>query len=132
MRTPLPVLDCRRRTVPLRRCWTLGTLDPVKDRVVARNLFVLLFLSFALLPDFVSSSPDVRPEDIQTVLPKDAIEAILDPSFEAASEATWLADSDPVIGVSINGDARAYPVPILSGREIVNDTVGGVPIAVTW
>lgn len=104
----------------------------MKDTVVAKNLFVLFVLSFALLPGFVSSSPDVRPEDIQTVLPKDAIEAILDPSFEEANEAAWLTGSDPVIGVSINGDARAYPVPILSGREIVNDTVGGVPIAVTW
>lgn len=104
----------------------------MKRPLVVLELLILLYASLALVPGYVFSSPDVRPEDIQTILPKDAIQAILNPSFEQADEATWLADSDSVIGVSINGDARAYPVPILSGREIVNDTVGGVPIAVTW
>lgn len=97
-----------------------------------KNSLVFLCLLSAFFPGLALSSPDVRPEDIQTILPKDAIQAILDPSFERADEATWLADSDSVVGVSINGDARAYPIPILSSREIVNDTVGGVPIAVTW
>ena len=41
-------------------------------------------------------------------------------------------DEEPVMGVEINGDARAYPVRILSLHEIVNDVVGGQPIAVTW
>jgi len=97
-----------------------------------KNPLVLLCFFLSFLPALVFSSPDVRPEDIQTILPKDAIQAIVHPSFESADEVTWLADSDSVVGVSINGDARAYPVPILSAREIVNDTVGGVPIAVTW
>ncbi len=45
------------------------------------------------------------------------------------------AELDPeerVIGVIINGDARAYPIPILSNHEIVNDIVGGEPVAITW
>ena len=37
-----------------------------------------------------------------------------------------------VIGLSINGDSRAYPINILSRHEIVNDVVGGKPVAVTW
>ena len=37
-----------------------------------------------------------------------------------------------VMGVSFNGDSRAYSAPFLSNHEIVNDTVGGVKIAVTW
>ena len=42
-------------------------------------------------------------------------------------------DSDElVLGLSINGDSRAYSVPMLSSHEIVNDTVGGRKIAVTW
>lgn len=41
-------------------------------------------------------------------------------------------DQDEVIGVYINGEARAYPIRLLSLHEIVNDTVGGLPIAVTW
>jgi hypothetical protein len=37
-----------------------------------------------------------------------------------------------ILGVEIEGDARAYSVPLLSRHEIVNDVVGGKPIAVTW
>ena len=97
-----------------------------------RNLLLLFCFLGWFSPALVLSAPDIRPEDIQTILPKDAIQAILDPTFENAAEANWIADSDSIVGVSINGDARAYPIAILSGREIVNDTVGGVPIAVTW
>jgi hypothetical protein len=97
-----------------------------------RNWLILLFALWLFGSAVVFAGPVIYPEDIQTILPKDAIQAILEPTFERAREVTWLADSDSVVGVSINGDARAYPVPILSDREIVNDTVGGVPIAVTW
>ena len=40
--------------------------------------------------------------------------------------------NERVIGLSIDGDSRAYPLNMLSRHEIVNDTVGGVPVAVTW
>ncbi len=43
----------------------------------------------------------------------------------------WL-DEELVIGLEFNGDIRAYPVRLLSLHEIVNDTVGGQPVAVTW
>jgi len=97
-----------------------------------RNWILLVFSLWLFRSAVGFAGPAINPEDIQTILPKDAIQAILEPSFEPAREVTWLADSDSVVGVSINGEARAYPVPILSDREIVNDTVGGVPIAVTW
>jgi len=41
-------------------------------------------------------------------------------------------DRDPVIGVSINGEATAYPVTVMGVHELGNDTVGGVPITVEW
>lgn len=97
-----------------------------------RNFGVSLCLLLLFWSPAASAGPDIRPEDIQTILPKDGIQAILKPAFEDARQATWLAGSDSVVGVTINGEARAYPVPILSDREIVNDTVGGVPIAITW
>ncbi len=70
---------------------------------------------------------------IVTLLPQDAIPAILDPTFLDAEEAwdQYLPD-EPVLGVSINGEHKAYSIPYLSSREIVNDEVGGVAIAVTW
>ncbi len=76
---------------------------------------------------------DGRSVELVTLLPKDGISAIFKPKFIAASEAaTQLRDDDLVIGVSINGEHRAYGVAYLSGHEVVNDTVGGRPIAVTW
>ncbi len=54
------------------------------------------------------------------------------PEFVAASGHGELTDRDPVIGLEINGDARAYPLRILTWHEIVNDTVGGVAVAVTY
>ncbi len=71
--------------------------------------------------------------EIITLLGYDGIPAILDPEFVDANIAdTWMKPDEPVLGVSINGDNRAYSVPMLSRHEIVNDVVGGEPIAVTW
>ena len=73
-----------------------------------------------------------RTLEIVTLLPRDGIQAILNPQFITPAEADRYTADEPVLGVSINGDSRAYSIPFLSGREIVNDTVGGVPTAVTW
>ena len=71
--------------------------------------------------------------DLVTLLGFDAIPAILDPEFVTVVEANEQMDDDEqVLGVSINGESRAYSIPMLSRHEIVNDVVGGVPIAVTW
>ena len=71
--------------------------------------------------------------DIITVLPRDAIQAIDAPEFLSAQEAEdQYKEDELILGVEFNGDARAYSVPLLSSHEIVNDTVGGVKIAVTW
>lgn len=70
---------------------------------------------------------------IITLLPPDAIPAINNPSFITAEEADGqLRLTDLVIGVSINGEHRAYGAAFLSAHEIVNDTLGGRAIAVTW
>ena len=70
---------------------------------------------------------------IVTLLPPDAIPAINNPSFITAEEADGqLRLTDLVIGVSINGEHRAYGAAFLSAHEIVNDTLGGRAIAVTW
>ncbi len=71
--------------------------------------------------------------EIVTLLPRDAISAIDDPQFLSSSAAEDFYDpNELVLGVVFDGDARAYSVPFLSNHEIVNDTVGGVKIAVTW
>ena len=70
---------------------------------------------------------------IVTLLGFDAIPAIDDPTFvDAATGNEQFRPDYLVVGVEINGEARAYGVAFLSSHEIVNDTVGGRPIAVTW
>ena len=64
--------------------------------------------------------------------PKDGIPSIDDPKFAEVQGSQFVRDSDVVIGLEINGDARAYPLFILVWHEIVNDNVGGVPVAVTY
>jgi hypothetical protein len=64
--------------------------------------------------------------------PPDGIPPIDDPVFEPARLDVHLDPREPVIALEIGGDARAYPAQILIWHEIVNDRVGGVPVAVTY
>jgi hypothetical protein len=65
--------------------------------------------------------------------PRDGIPSIDHPQFITSEAAqTWLADNEPVLAVILNGEARAYPVQILTWHEIVNDMVGDTPILVTF
>jgi hypothetical protein len=64
--------------------------------------------------------------------PKDGIPSIDKPAFKPAGEVSDLASNEPVIGLEIGGDARAYPLRILIWHEIVNDVVGGRPVTVTY
>ncbi|SDG19522.1 Protein of unknown function [Limimonas halophila] len=66
-------------------------------------------------------------------VPKDGIPSIDEPTFEPVDKrADWLAPKEPVIGLSVDGDARAYPLRIMTYHEIVNDRIGGKPVAVTY
>ncbi len=64
--------------------------------------------------------------------PKDGIPSIDDPQFATLSGSSFMTQSDIVIGLEINGEAKAYPLSILVWHEIVNDNVGGTPVAVTY
>ena len=64
--------------------------------------------------------------------PPDGIPAIDEPRFQRTEDVHWVDDDEQVLVVDVGGEARAYPVQILTYHEIVNDTVGGVPVAVTY
>ena len=83
----------------------------------------------ALRDRFHSDHPEplVDVSEIQGVVPADVIPALEDPGFEPAAEVGWLAPVEPVLALEINGDARAYPLRIMTWHELVNGTVGGVP-----
>lgn len=65
--------------------------------------------------------------------PRDGIPAIDRPQTVSIDEAAkTIAPTEPVIGLIVNGEARAYPLRVLIWHEIANDTLGGVPVAVTY
>jgi len=64
--------------------------------------------------------------------PPDGIPPIDSPVFQTASTVDWLRCEEPVLSLSVNGETRAYPVQILTWHEIVNDTFGDVPVAVSF
>jgi len=68
-------------------------------------------------------------EGTKAKTPRDAIPAIRKPEAVKAADATWLVDDDRVLGIAIGGEARAYPLRILETHEVVDDTVGGIPVA---
>ncbi len=133
--------------------WLFGALAGKSGYIIAFLLIALVAAVF-LLPQIRQSALKLRSQqvtiartpgqagnggdsvvslDIITVLGKDGIPSIDNPRFVGPGEADQQMQSfERVLGVSINGDHRAYPLNMLSRHEIVNDTVGGVPVAVTW
>jgi hypothetical protein len=65
------------------------------------------------------------------LLPFDGIRPVYNPEFAPADEAP-LTDDELVMGVAWGGEAKAYPVTVLRGREMVNDELAGIPTLVTW
>ena len=76
---------------------------------------------------------DIRIEEIVWGgVRKDGIPALVNAEQVPAAEATYLTDRELVFGVSIHGDARAYPLRILDWHEMFNDVVGGVPVSLAY
>ena len=72
-------------------------------------------------------------DEMVEVLWRDAIPAIMHPQFLTVSEAQGkYFDSEPIIGVEIAGEARAYSIDYLNHYEVVNDRLAGREILVTW
>jgi len=116
------------------------------------SLNVLLLLALCLQPaqarpdswrtewprtDFLQHSIELS--EIKSGGPsKDGIPSIDTPRFErlengaSAGWSTRLTDTEPVISLVIDSDARAYPLRILTWHEIVNDTVSNTPVVVTY
>ena len=91
----------------------------------ARNHFVLAITLIAL----ASAASGAVQKQAQSQLPYTAVH---DPQFLPASEASFLHDSDRVIGVTAGSAAKAYPAAILSQHGLVEDQSPSGPIAITW
>ena len=97
------------------------------------KISIILFISFAVLTGFNTDNAIVPQQEILSGgPPKDGIPAILDPKLIKLEQAAYLDGADEVIGVKIGNEAKAYPIKILNWHEVVNDTIGGEPVAVTF
>lgn len=84
------------------------------------------------LTDYQKSSIDIE-EILSGGPPRDGIPSIDKPEFVSIKQASdWLDAREPVISVQVNGQAKAYPLQILMYHEIVNDSIAGEPISVTF
>lgn len=81
-----------------------------------------------------SETPSDYPwSDVLQACPRrDCIPSIDSPRFISADQATFLANDDIVIALTVGGEARAYPIRILVRHELVNDTIGERPILVSY
>ena len=94
--------------------------------------FVVEFITRNFKGDARIHSVDYR-EILAGGPPKDGIRSIDHPTFVSVAQAgEFLGEDEPVIALSLNGVTRAYPLRLLTRAEIANDTIGGVPVAVTY
>jgi hypothetical protein len=110
------------RTIPLAAVCLLLGLALAHCHAGAGVLKTDVSNALVALDDIISGGP-----------PPDGIPAVDRPVFITHTDAgAWLKPKEPVLALEVNGDARAYPLEILMWHEIVNDTVGGRPVVVTY
>ena len=80
--------------------------------------------------DPVAAGEDL-PATYRIGLARDQIAPVYDPEFTTARAVDW-PDNSLVIGVAGDAEAKAYPVTHLNSREMVIDSLEGIPILVTW
>lgn len=103
------------------RAWILANRQPILDG--ADGAWGFNF-SPALIP--------VR-QIVYSSLPRDFLPTLNQPDFAPAGAlAAWPQPRDLVLGLIVNGQARAYPLNIVQAHECVNDTLGGQPVAVFY
>ncbi len=66
------------------------------------------------------------------VMPRDGFPVLFDPKLKSVEEAEGIRDDEPIIGIAIGDEAKAYPISIMGVHELATDTVGGQPIAASW
>jgi hypothetical protein len=105
-------------------------------RILKRDFLTRIDLNFERFLGGERSLPEnmeIRIEEITWGgVPVDGIPSLDNPKLVSAQEADYLLNDDLVFGVSINGDARAYPLRIMGWHEMFNETIGGVPVALAY
>ncbi|MEK6221339.1 MAG: DUF3179 domain-containing protein [Chloroflexota bacterium] len=106
-----------------------GEIPPVDVSKHSVPLNEIIFDTFRAVNRGVPLS-FASPELIQDLV--DAIPPIHKPNYQSPEEASWLNDSDVVIGYSTDSGAWAFPLRILNYHEIVNDVIEGIPVLISY
>ena len=87
----------------------------------------------ALLPAalLLVGSGDKPPPEVEQIIPRGVLEAIVDPDFVSADEAD-MPDDQWILGFQLDGVAHAYDLNLLNHHEVVNDVIAGKPVAAVW
>ncbi len=91
----------------------------------------LALVALLFFPSESSAQESSLPEGVEQILPRGRIAAIVEPEFVSADEAK-MPDDAWVLGVAIDGVAKAYSLNLLNSHEVVNDRFDGLPIAAVW
>lgn len=78
-----------------------------------------------------SAADEELPPGVEQILPRGGIPAIFDPTFVTA-ESAEIADDAWILGVEVDGEARAYSLNLLNHHEVVNDKIGERSFAAVW
>ena len=106
-----------------------GATLKISTAVTLGTLFAVFCLTVPVF-DSIAQSTDV-PDGVNMLLARGGIPAVFEPRFVAAGEAD-ISDDAWVLGVVINGEARAYSLNLLNHHEVVNDYFGDLPVAAVW
>ena len=85
----------------------------------------------AVLVGVLAVAVQDKPEGYRQIIPRGRIAAVNAPTYVPASEAE-IKPSSWVLGVIIDGQARAYSLNLLNAHEVVNDTIGDTNFAAVW
>ena len=96
---------------------------------ISRLAFMLAFV-LRLTPMLYSQAEDL-PKEFKQIIPRGQIAAISQPQFVPVGSAN-IADDSWVLGVVIDGQARAYSLNLLNSHEVVNDRIGNIAFAAVW
>ena len=81
--------------------------------------------------DDIPAAAEELPPGVEQILPRGGIPAIFEPTFVSAEEAE-IPDDAWVLGVEVEGEARAYSLNLLNHHEVVNDRIGERDFAAVW
>ncbi len=98
---------------------------------IPRPVAALVVALVGIVPGSLAAGEDGLPPDFQQIIPRGQIASVDTPRFVSAAEAR-LPPEAWILGVSIDGQARAYSLNLLNRHEIVNDAIGEKSFAAVW